>query len=237
MCGRFSLTVDPSAVRTLFDLGPIPESEDQSLTHRPRYNVAPTQPILAVEGPVGQPRASWAAWTFLPPSPQRPPLINARMETVFERGGLSRAARSRRCVVVADGFFEWERRGRHKQPYWIRPSDHGLWLLAGVLNPWPSGRVGCAILTGPADPRLAELHDRQPVVVHPENLGLWLDPALDGRPPLEPVLRASIGPLDVVPVSRRVNSVANDDPSCVETVDVSDVEPAPRPPRQTSFDW
>lgn len=246
MCGRFTLAKTPDDVRTLFDLPPLPPSPDPGLTDRPRYNVAPTQPILVMTVRDGGRAGQWMCWSFAPPQPGRPPLINARTETVFERGAFARAVRTRRCAVAADGFFEWARVGKTKQPYHVKPSGGGTWLFAGIWTHWKSGERGVAILTVPANDAVAPLHDRMPLVLPPDALDRWIDPRPVERDDLDALLHpGGEGRVDLVPVNRKVGNVANDDPTCVERVEPlvgpgAEREPA-RPgadgASQLGFDW
>lgn len=183
------------------------------------------------------------SWSFVPPKAGRPPLINARTETVFERGGFASAIRARRCAIVADGFFEWARVGRSKQPYRVAPARGGLWLFAGIWAPWPSGTSGVAILTVPANDAIAPLHDRMPLVLPGDALDRWVDPRPAARADLDALLEPGAeGPVQLVPVSRRVGNVANDDPGCVEPVEPPPEPEATRAKRdpkadQLGFEW
>jgi len=232
----------PDEVRTLFDLAPLPASPEPARTDRPRFNVAPTQPILVVAADAGGRRGGrWMTWTFRPPEPGRPPLINARTETVFERGAFAGAARSRRCAVVADGFLEWARVGRAKQPYHVHPRDGGPWLFAGIWTPWnSSGEAGVAILTVPANDDLATLHDRMPLVLPADALDRWIDPQPASRDDLGALLEPGAeGAVELVPVDRKVGNVAHDDPSCVLPVQPLTPANASDDGRsaQLGFDW
>jgi putative SOS response-associated peptidase YedK len=241
MCGRFSLALTPDEVRTLFDLPPLPPSPDPSLTDRPRFNVAPTQPILAVaSGPHGR-EGQWPTWGFLPAKPGRPPLINARAETALSRPGFAEAVRSRRGIVVADGFFEWARAGKRKQPYFIHPWGGGVWTFAAILNPWKKGGLGVAIITVAANEEVAPLHDRMPLVLPPEQVDAWLDPTLRAEADIRAMLEGGReGEVALHPVSPRVGAVANDDPGLVEPIELppEPAEAAPPPKKdQLGFDW
>lgn len=232
----------PDEVRTLFDLPPLPPSPEPERTDRPRYNIAPTQPILGLVADAGglSRRGRWFGWSFFPPSGRRGPLINARAETALDRRTFAGAARGRRCVIVADGFFEWSQRGKTKWPHHIRPRAGALCLFGALWNPWPTGDAGCAILTVAANDAVAPLHDRMPLVLRAEDLWRWLDPSVRDLDELERLLDpGGEGELEVVPVSRRVSSVANDDPACLERAEppVPDEEPRVEPSPQLGFDW
>ncbi len=236
MCGRFTLATPAAEWAALFRLDEVPPVD-------PRYNIAPTQPVVIVRAPPGlrehpglalapaeaQLPREWAAvrWGLVPHWARgigaAPPLINARSETVAERPSFRDSFRERRCLVVADGFYEWRAEGRQKQPYWIGFADAVPFGFAGIWDRWqgPDGESveSCAILTTAADESLRELHERMPIIVPPESHDLWMDP--DTIPwELEPLLAPQ--PLeDMVwhPVSTRVNFVTNDDPACLEPLE------------------
>lgn len=246
MCGRFALAVAPSEVRELFDAESVPASPDPALTDRPRYNVAPTQPVLVARRPgTGSPmELAWATWSFLPFD--RKVLINARAETVFERSSFGRAARERRCLVPASGFFEWKAEGKTKQPHFVAPAEGGLWTFGGITQTWRAadGSVheGLAILTCTPNPKVRTLHDRMPVILPPSAWRVWTDPSCRDpsvlRPWLSPVPQDQV---QVRPVSTRVNRVANDDPSILDPLrpatEQSGQRSASKTPRQLDFDW
>ena len=218
MCGRFSLTL-ARRLEVEETLGVrLPEGL------RPRYNVAPTQEVLAlVHDPDGLKleRFRWGlvpAWASDHPSSGRR-LINARAETLFARPSFREAARRRRCLILADGFYEWQRRpdGR-KIPFYVRLKGGRPFGMAGV---WEART--CAVVTVEAHERVKPVHDRMPAIfplTQREWIERWLDP--DARPaellglllrlPTLPQLGAE---LELYPVSRRVNRADVDDPSCV----------------------
>ena len=147
-------------------------------------------------------------------------MINARSETVAEKPSFRESYRERRCLVVADGFYEWHAAGQRKQPYWIGLSDGRPFGFAGLWDRWkaPDGKTieSCTILTTEASETLRELHDRMPVIVEPEHFDLWMDP--DTIPwELDPLLApGDEQDIQFFPVTTRVNYVANDDPQCME---------------------
>ncbi|WP_299616610.1 SOS response-associated peptidase [Pelagibius sp.] len=220
MCGRFLLTAPVEAVQRLFGFPELP-----NLTAR--YNVAPGQAVAAMRLEADRQRHFvWLRWGLVPSwsRPDRPvtPLINARAETVAEKPSFRAAFRARRCVVFADGFYEWRQDG-NRQPYCVRLADGGPFAFAALWEeafPGPSGAaegpgdgtVGtCALITTNANARMARVHHRMPVILSAESLGRWLDPA--SRPE---ELLALLRPLPeeavtLTPVSKRVNSVENDD--------------------------
>lgn len=220
MCGRFALNDAPEAVEALFDLAelePFP----------PRYNIAPTQPILAVRAaPAGGPGADppppvarLVRWGLIPSWAKNPAdlplLFNARSETAAQKASFRAAMRHRRALVPASGFYEWRRIGnRRAEPYWVRPRHGGLIAFAGLTEHWsePGGSemdTG-AILTTEANEDLRTIHHRMPVVIDRRDFGRWLD--CRGREPHEvaDLLRpAEPGFFEAVPVSDRVNKAAN----------------------------
>jgi putative SOS response-associated peptidase YedK len=209
----------------------------------PRYNIAPTQDILVVraEAKTGEREVALLRWGLIPvwaKDPHAgPPLINARGETVAEKSTFRHALRRRRCLIPADGFFEWQQtsgvtsRGK-KQPYLIHRRDGGPLAFAGLWDSWiskaskqsrggPGSREplrieSCTIVTTAANATLAPLHDRMPVILSPGDYARWLDPAVR-EPAAVAELLAPSGDEELVaePVSTHVNRVANDDPECV----------------------
>jgi putative SOS response-associated peptidase YedK len=180
MCGRYMITSPFEAMIALFEaepgaLGPEP----------PRLNVSPTQTVPAVvateEGRMIVPMR----WGFLPhwyKTPNdRPLLINARAETIAEKPAFRAAARERRCLIPADGFYEWQGEKGAKVPYAIRPPGGGMIAFAGIWQGWGTPGIDtCAIVTCAANSRLAPIHDRMPVVIASEDFALWLGEAGPG---------------------------------------------------------
>ena len=204
-----------------------------ALNLRPRYNVAPAQNVAAVRSEDGDRRLSMLRWGLIPVWSKKPnigySLINARSETVASKPAFRSAYRARRCLIPADGFYEWVRQGSVKQPYLIGLKDGGMMAFAGLWERWfipedvalppslaelePGDAVEtCTILTTTANETLAPLHHRMPVILPPEHFDPWLDGqtmALDPYPSEKMFFQA---------VSTRVNKAANDDPRCVEPI-------------------
>ena len=202
-----------------------------ALNLRPRYNVAPGQNIAAVRSEEGDRRLSMLRWGLIPVWSKKPnigySLINARSETVASKPAFRAAYRARRCLIPADGFYEWVRRGSVKQPYLIGRKDGGMMAFAGLWERWfiprdvslpPSlaemepgdALETCTILTTTANETLAQVHHRMPVILPSESFDPWLDGqavALDPWPAEEITFQA---------VTTRVNKASNDDPGCVE---------------------
>ncbi|MCC7381031.1 MAG: SOS response-associated peptidase [Deltaproteobacteria bacterium] len=239
MCGRYTLTRPDQALLRRFDLFDLPELA-------PRFNIAPTQLAPIVRRKKGEAAGSAHArelvlaqfglipsWVQDPAS--APKMINARVEGVAEKPAYRDAFARRRCLVPADGFFEWKRLdGKRKQPYWIHLADRELFAFAGLWERWydPTGRriESFAILTCPPSSSIAELHDRMPVILPPESYGEWLDPGIQSPEALGSFLQPfPAQKLRLEPVSTRVNDPTHDDPECL-------APPQPEePPKQGSL--
>jgi putative SOS response-associated peptidase YedK len=223
MCGRMTLSRRELAeLADELDALPVAGAAD---AYRPRFNVAPTDthPIVRLDPNSGQRHLEPAIWGFAPTAAGRPPLFNARSETAPVKDSFRGAFVNGRCVVPADGFYEWAGSGDARRPFWLHRTDGKLLLFAGLYEPSPDGRRFTVLTTGP-NATVARLHDRMPVILAPDQVDRWLrrgDPAL-----LQP---APDDALVVTPVSSRVNSVHNDDPACLEP---PPPEPAPSPKRQ-----
>ncbi len=221
MCGRFSLTRgDRDDLENAFRVR-LPSG----MAWRPRYNIAPTQEVLAVVEDERGRRIEPRRWGLIPSWASDPQignrLINARAETLFERPAFREAARRRRCLIVADGFYEWQRRpdGR-KVPFYIRRRDGGLFGMAGIWEEWqsPEGPVRtCAIVTVEANDLLAPIHPRMPAILSPRRYDAWLDPRNARAADLVSLLLEPYPPeeLECYPVSRSVNRAEYDGPECV----------------------
>ena len=230
MCGRFTLTATPEEVAALFgllDLEAFP----------PRYNIAPTQPILIVTAAPPRPpgsnlpdrQAMLVRWGLIPSWARDPKalplLINARAETAADKAAFRAAMRHRRVLVPASGFYEWKRTGAKRQPYFVRPRGGGIVAFAGLMETWHEAGGSeidtAAILTTDANAELAAIHDRMPVVIHPQDFARWLD--CRGQEPRDvaDLLRpAEPGFFEAIPVSDRVNKVANTGPEVQTPVTV-----------------
>jgi len=242
MCGRFTLRTPATVLIEHFDLDV--RGDRQLPLFEPRYNIAPTQEIVAVRADPqdGRRSAAMLRWGLVPSWSKQPgsgpPMINARAESLAEKPTFRAAFRRRRCLILADGFYEWQQsaggaRGK-KQPYYIHRRDHGPFAFAGVWETWRgepssspsvegSGTGGpltienCAIVTTAANKTLAELHDRMPVVLAPGDYQRWLDSTIQDPAQLQHLLESSPHEeLVAEAVSTHVNRVANDDPRCIE---------------------
>ncbi|HJZ85128.1 MAG TPA: SOS response-associated peptidase [Polyangia bacterium] len=219
MCGRFTLTVPD--LDLLAELLGVPADPALAERYRPRYNVAPSDAHLIVAGEKGGRRLVSATWGL-----GAQLRINARSETARERPTFQRAFARGRCVVPADGFFEWSGPEKARRPLWYRRVDGGLLLMAGLFEPGPAG-LRFTILTTPANQLVAQVHDRMPALLAPAQIDAWLHArsAAEAQKLLRP---APEDMLQVTAVSRRLNAVANDDPACLEP----DPEPPRRPAKQ-----
>jgi putative SOS response-associated peptidase YedK len=247
MCGRATLKTPGEEIAEEF--GVLVEEIGELA---PRYNIAPTDEVLAVvrDRERGRRRARRLRWGLVPSwakdATGAAKRINARAETVFETAMYRDAARHRRCLVVVDGFYEWIRKGDSKKPFYIRRADGRPFALAGVFDRWrdPDGAPpldSCSVITTPSNELVRPIHDRMPAILAREDYDRWLDPGVTDRTELANLLRPfAAAPLLVYPVSTRVNSVRNDDPACAERVsgaEARDEAPEPRPRRQgTLFD-
>jgi putative SOS response-associated peptidase YedK len=222
MCGRFTLRSSAAAVAQEFSLFDLPE-----LT--PHFNIAPGQPVAEVRGMPGAKRRELALlhWGLIPSWADGPSigggLVNARSETAATKPSFRRAFKSRRFLVVADGFFEWQKTNGRKQPYFIGLQGGKPFGLAGLWERWARGDEpveSCAILTTDANELMKPIHERMPVIVPPDQYALWLDPNCQDTEKLAEVFRPS-SPEGMLayPVSTLVNNPKNDVAKCVESID------------------
>jgi putative SOS response-associated peptidase YedK len=222
MCGRFTLILDPVALREDLDLGNIPEGMP------PRYNVAPSQPVAVVRD--GQARAvELFRWGLIPSWAKDPSIgnrmINARAETLLEKPTFKAAFTRRRCLVLADGFFEWKHaagKAARSQPYYFRLADGKPFAFAGLWDLWTpadgSELPTCTVITTQANARVGEVHDRMPVILDAATMWDWLDP--QARPADLTGLLRPYPPekMSTQPVSTMVNSPSVDTPECIAPV-------------------
>jgi len=223
MCGRYSFTLPPEAIRALFRVL-------TGLNLQPRYNIAPTQavPVIGLE-PDGARALKIFRWGLIPrwskTMPNGAPLINARSEGIAGSRMFGDAFRKRRCLVPADGFYEWnkDKSLKDRRPWRIVDPDRPAFAFAGLWEGWrnPEGETirSFAIVTTSANAKLSHIHDRMPVMLKSENEDAWLDPNT-----AEPKLLSLLAPYDpgkteLYRVDARVNSVKNDDPECLNRLD------------------
>jgi putative SOS response-associated peptidase YedK len=218
MCGRFTLTRSAAEVAEHFGLRAAPE-------HTPRFNVAPTQPVLAIRAAgEGGREAVQLHWGLVPfwarDARDAAGQINARVETLTERPAFREAAERRRCLVPADGFYEWRGARGAREPFHITLPDRALFAFAGLWERWraPDGTSleSVAIVTTAATPNLRALHDRMPIVVDPAGYDAWLATgARDVKAVLATLPTQRGAQLAARRVSTRVNEVAHDDAACL----------------------
>lgn len=217
MCGRYVIVSPPHVLRGLFGYGEQPNMP-------PRHNIAPTQPVPVVtQDSTGDRRLGLMRWGFLPAWLKDPRgfalLINARAETVAGKAAFRNAVRRRRCLLPADGYYEWQAQGAHKQPYYIHSRDGAPLAFAGIAETWcgPNGEEvdTVAIVTAAAAPDLAVLHHRAPVVIAPRDFACWLDAGADLDAALALAVSPPQGAFAWHPVSTAVNRVSNDDPQLI----------------------
>jgi putative SOS response-associated peptidase YedK len=223
MCGRFTLSSRPAAVAEQFAL---PGLFDALPPLEPRYNIAPSQPVAAVRaGDEGARELVALRWGLVPSwsKDSKAGFINARSETAADKPAFRAPFRKRRCLVLADGWFEWQQQGpgQKKQPWYFRRADGQPFAFAGLWDCWHGGDDGaaletCALLTTSANDLMRPVHDRMPVILDRADFGPWLDPK---APPDE--LRQLLRPWEATTLTAfRVGTVVNnprhDSPACVE---------------------
>lgn len=192
----------------------------------PRYNIAPTQDVAAVRMKPGAefPELAMLKWGLVPAWADDPKIgyrmINARSDTASEKPAFRKAFRQRRCLIPADGFFEWLTEGKRKLPHYFTLRDGGLFAIAGLWDRWRRDDQvieSCTLLTTDANELVRSLHDRMPVILPPEFYDHWLDPHVEEPPELQALLRPfPADQMAIMPVEPVVNSPANDDPRCIQ---------------------
>jgi putative SOS response-associated peptidase YedK len=219
MCGRYTLSTSIDKLAEEFDLsGSLPDLQSS-------YNVAPTQEVPAVMEGNGGRRLEMLRWGLIPSWADDPGIgnrmINARSETVAEKPSFRRAFKERRCLIPADGFYEWQKTNGSKQPFYFRMKDWRPFAFAGLWESWSGdGEIrSCTILTTAANNLVGEIHPRMPVILPHEVYDLWLDSTVQDRDQLLSLLAPyPTEDMEAHPVSRRVNNPSNNEPQCVESV-------------------
>jgi len=224
MCGRFTLRTPAETMAALFDGLRFPKLV-------PRYNICPTQNVLCVrQNANGQNEAAQLRWGLVPFWAKDikigARMINARSETVATKPSFRSAFKSRRCLVLADGFYEWKKEGSKKQPYYISRVDDQPFCLAGLWESWKDKTIDdsetietCTILTTDANKIMQTLHDRMPVILDRVNFDFWLDKSFSDREQLESLL-VPYAPdeLQTFAVDPMVNRPVNDTPQCIAPI-------------------
>jgi putative SOS response-associated peptidase YedK len=222
VCGRYNLITDAEALVDFFQI-------DQVLVEakglRPRYNIAPGQSVPIIRNAGQGNELLLARWGLIPHWSREPSTkystINARAETVAEKPSYRDAFKRKRCLIPANGFYEWRRDGDKKTPHHIHAPDNGLLAFAGVWDHWDKQGEGfdsCSIIVTTASRIMQPIHERMPVILNPAQYSTWLNPAHYNRAQLESMLVPYAGSLETCRISRFVNSPANDGPECVEPV-------------------
>ena len=205
MCGRYSLHSNPEVVALLFGLSEVP-------AYQPRYNIAPASQLLVIrEG-----GAAFVRWGLVPRWARDPAIgakmNNARAETVAEKPSFREAYRKRRCLIPANGYYEWKLENGLKQPYYIAPSGGALFAFAGLWEQW-NERQTCAVITTESNKKMAAVHERMPVIVSPAEYSAWLAGETYAKVALRPCPDAAIV---IRRVSRALNNARNDVPGLIE---------------------
>jgi putative SOS response-associated peptidase YedK len=221
MCGRFTLFSDGAELARLFGCG-------FELPLEPRYNIAPSQPVPVVRLVEDQPDTRQVAllrWGLVPSWASDPKIgfscINARSETAASKPAFRAPFRRRRCLIPSDGFFEWQKKGKAKQPFLFRMRDGQSFAFAGLWERWTKGddRETCTILTTTANDLVRPLHERMPVILPLAFYDDWLEPHADAPQWLQTALRPyPAEEMEAVPISSWVNNARHEGPECVRPV-------------------
>jgi putative SOS response-associated peptidase YedK len=222
MCGRFTLTVDPADLQGTFENYTFPQQ------FAPRFNIAPTQPVLAVPNDERN-EADFFIWGLIPMWAKDPgigsKLINARAETLAEKPSFRGSLKYKRCLIFADGFYEWKSAstGKTKTPYFIHMNDRKPFAFAGLWDSWnsPDGSQvkTCTIITTEPNDLMALIHNRMPAILHPRDYAKWLEPAPQTPESLSPLLKPyPAEQMNAYSVSTMVNKPENDMPELVVPV-------------------
>lgn len=234
MCGRYRLTAKERWLSDYFNLDP------EDVDWAARWNVAPTQEVATIRQDRKEPKRKFALmrWGLIPYWAKDASIgnkaINAVSETASEKPFFREAMKRRRCLIPADGFYEWKKIGpKRKQPYGIGMADDGLFAFAGLWDRWkdPAGKVitSCTILTTEANALVRDIHGRMPVILRPEDYDLWLDPGItDPERALELLKPFDARLMRACPVSTAVNRVENDGPECAQECDLPNADRQPR---------
>ena len=220
MCGRYTLTADAESIQLAFNLRVI-----EGLTG-PRYNIAPSQQVAVITDRDPQ-ELSFMKWGLIPSWAKDPKIgnrmINARSETAAEKPSFRTAFKRRRCLIPADGYYEWQKQGKKKAPMYIQHAERDIFAFAGLWENWkaPDGSwlSTCAILTTEANERIHPVHHRMAVIIEPEDYDLWLAPRELLPPEWMPLMGGPVSEkLRFHEVSTQVNRPVNDNPTLVTPV-------------------
>ncbi len=220
MCGRFTLTVDPAQLKQHFQDFSFPDK------YAPRYNIAPSQPVMAIPND-GRNAADFFLWGLIPSWAKDASIgsrmINARGETLAEKPSYRGVYKYKRCLIPADGFYEWKAQvgTKSKIPYFVHLKNGAPFAFAGLWDEWHAADGSpirtCTIVTTAPNPLMAPIHDRMPVILQPQDYDEWLDPAPRMPDSLQHLVAAfPADQMEAYPVSALVNSPSNDRAECVE---------------------
>jgi putative SOS response-associated peptidase YedK len=221
MCGRFTLTTDLDRLAEHFAF------RTTNLSYTPRYNIAPSQPVLTLID-AQEHRAGFLRWGLIPSWAKDPGIgdrmINARAETVAEKPSFRRALQKRRCLVLADGFYEWHKEGKKKTPLFITLKSREPFGFAGLWETWksPTGEVihSCTIITTTPNALMESIHNRMPVILPREAETQWLDRTVEDPQSLLSLLTPHpAAEMEAYAVSPLVNSPRNDTSACIEPIE------------------
>ncbi|NGQ95608.1 SOS response-associated peptidase [Brevibacillus sp. SYP-B805] len=221
MCGRFSLFANPLMFMSEFEIDNLP------FDWHPRYNIAPGQMIPAIIADGGRRRVGQLRWGLVPSWAKEEKIgysmINARAETLAAKPAFRQLFRRKRCIIPADGFYEWKRTEKGKQPMRITMKDGSLFAFAGLYDTWmrPDGEKlsTCTIITTQPNELVADIHDRMPVILRPEDMDIWLDREKFDADMLHSLLVPyNAAKMKAYPVSSIVGSPKNDVPACIREV-------------------
>ncbi len=218
MCGRYTLKTPINVLAEYFEV------EDYPSSLPPSYNIAPTQEVAAIVEEDETRKLEMFRWGLIPSWAKDPAIgnkmINARAETVSEKPSFRSAFKRRRCLIAADGFYEWQKTDNGKQPFYFRMKDSSPFAFAGLWETWDKEGEeirSCSIITTGANDLMNEIHHRMPVILPPENYGVWLDQGFDEKEALTDLLRPYRSEeMEAYPVSRRVNKPSNNEPSVLK---------------------
>ena len=221
MCGRYFLEASADKLMAVFGEMPMPALA-------PRYNIAPTQDVAAVRASGHQRHLALLRWGLVPHWAKDISIgyktFNARSETVHEKPSFKAAFNLRRCLIPASGFYEWDKLGSSRQPYYVSRSDGRPLALAGLWEAWADRLSGellesCTILTTSANQTLGRIHDRMPVILEQDDCGLWLDHTVQRTEELTGLFRPAADEiLQMFPVSTYVNNAGHEGAVCVAPV-------------------
>ncbi|ADC51456.1 YoqW [Alkalihalophilus pseudofirmus OF4] len=217
MCGRFTLTATKEQIEKQLNV----HLDD----YEPRFNIAPSQPVLSVISDGKKRKAGYLKWGLVPVWAKDPKIgykmINARGETVDEKPAFKRLLKRRRCLIVTDGFYEWKRTDETKQPYRITVNDR-IFTFAGLWDRWKSGDeeiVSCTILTTAPNEFMRDIHDRMPVILGDEERKVWLDPSIEDKEIVKDIIKPYPAQyMTAHEVSTYVNNPRNESEECIKSL-------------------